>query len=103
MDVFAEWLKISLPDIQLYRFRNGLRFLGRPKKIDRGPMFDIILNHEYDRCQIKPNAVVVDIGAHIGVYSVLAGKKARASWLSNPTQTVSDCLKSTCCLTVSMA
>lgn len=73
-DVFAEWFGISRPDYRLYRFRNGLRFVGRPKKIDRGPMFDIILNHEYDRYHVSPKDIVVDIGAHVGTYSVLAGK-----------------------------
>lgn len=74
-DVFAEWFRISRPEFRLYCFRNGLRFIGRPKKIDRGPMFDIILNHEYDRYPVSAKDVVVDIGAHVGTYTVLAGKR----------------------------
>ena len=61
-----------------YALRNGVRYYVRPGTADR----DIMLEIWNERCytpagfEISPTDVVVDIGAHIGVFSVFASRLA---------------------------
>jgi FkbM family methyltransferase len=57
-----------------YRFRNGARLqIGRG--VDHVPIIEIFLRHDYG--EIPDDAVIVDLGASIGVFSIYAATTAR--------------------------
>jgi FkbM family methyltransferase len=63
----------AVPDAP-YVFRNGARVrIGRG--VDHVPIIEIFLREEYGR--VADGAVVLDIGANIGTFSVYAGTSAR--------------------------
>jgi FkbM family methyltransferase len=58
-----------------YAFRNGARLqIGRG--VDHVPIIEIFLRQEYG--EVDDGAVILDIGANIGTFSVYAGRSARA-------------------------
>lgn len=61
-----------------YRLRNGLRFRLRPGTSDRPTIDEVFVHGIYDRdvTAIRENDIVLDIGAHIGTFTVLASKAA---------------------------
>ncbi len=57
-----------------YRFRNGARLkIGRA--VDHVPIIEIFLRQDYG--EIRDGAVIVDLGASIGVFSIYAATTAR--------------------------
>jgi FkbM family methyltransferase len=62
--------------------RNGVKFIIHPKSTDMGLIQEIFSENIYQiqKGDIGHNGVVIDIGAHIGVFSVLA-----ATWADNVT------------------
>jgi FkbM family methyltransferase len=61
-----------------YKLRNGITIVVRPFKFDRYIIDEIFLEHAYfpSRFYNKDGDVVVDVGAHIGVFTVYSAKKA---------------------------
>jgi FkbM family methyltransferase len=62
-----------------YKLKNGITFVVRPFKFDRYIIDEIFLEQAYfpDRdFKIENGDVVVDIGAHIGVFTVFSAKSA---------------------------
>jgi len=57
------------------RLRNGLRFHVRPGTDDGRVTFEIFVAGCYQLAQIEPDAIVIDIGANIGLFSLLAAQK----------------------------
>src|SRR5262245_53140792 len=65
---------LGLTPTKPYRFRNGAQLrIGRA--IDHVPIIEIFLNQEYGL--VPDNAVVLDLGANIGVFSIYATMTAR--------------------------
>lgn len=63
-----------------YKLKNGISFMVRPFKYDRYIIDEIFLEKAYFPSPdfwIKDNEVIVDIGAHIGVFTVFAAKRAK--------------------------
>ena len=61
-----------------YKLKNGVTFVVRPFKFDRYIIDEIFLEQAYfPDCdfELKDGDVVVDIGAHIGVFTVYSAKK----------------------------
>ena len=58
------------------KLRNGLRFGTRPGTDDTRILFEIFVRGCYDAAVITPGAVVLDIGANTGVFSIRAGRVA---------------------------
>ena len=58
------------------KLRNGTKFIVRPKSFDMRMIKEVYIHKPYHRLKINKGDVVVDIGAHIGTFSVLAGQKA---------------------------
>ena len=60
------------------KLRNGLQYILRGGSGDRGIFTEIWLRQLYNPkgFEIHPNDTVIDIGAHIGVFSVYAASKA---------------------------
>ncbi len=57
-----------------YRFRNGAS-LQIARALDHVPLIEIFLRQDYG--QIEDRAVILDLGANIGVFSVYAASHAR--------------------------
>ncbi len=73
---YADLLKRPLVEI---RTRDGLRFLIRTAKKDIARIGEIFHLHEYDSPEVSPGKedTVIDIGAHVGFFTVWAAKKAK--------------------------
>jgi FkbM family methyltransferase len=62
-----------------YKLKNGVTFVVRPFKFDRYIIDEIFLERAYfpDRdFELKDGDVVVDVGAHIGVFTIYSAKNA---------------------------
>ena len=61
-----------------YKLRNGINYKVRGGSTDRFIINEIWLHNSYTPkgFEIKSSDIVVDIGAHIGIFTVLAAKKA---------------------------
>ena len=59
--------------------RDGTQYFIRAKFNDIGKINSIYIRKEYDRYidKIRDNAIVIDIGAHIGVFSIYAQRLAK--------------------------
>jgi len=55
-------------------FKNGLKFIVRAKTMDKSVLKEVWIKNIYDKYQIKVEKgdTVIDIGAHIGVFSIYA-------------------------------
>jgi len=60
-----------------YKLRNGLKFITRKGTGDIFALCEIAATNVYHLEKIKPTDIVIDIGAHIGVFSVMASKRAK--------------------------
>lgn len=62
----------------LMKLRNGIKFYVRPDLYEVGTIDDVFLRNEYITANniIKDKYVVIDIGANIGSFSILAAMKA---------------------------
>ena len=63
------------PKERVYNLRNGIKIITRPKKGDRSTINEVFIHKLYPY-EIQPSDIVVDIGAHVGVFTVFAAKKA---------------------------
>ena len=71
------WLKKKGKHV--YFMKDGSILLSRGNTDDRYIINEIYIKHIYNPCgfEIKEEDVIVDIGAHIGVFTIYASKKAR--------------------------
>jgi FkbM family methyltransferase len=63
----------------VYELRNGLRLAMRPNTLDAAVFKEVFVRHLYGPSgfEIGPADVVIDIGAHIGCFSIYAAHAAR--------------------------
>jgi FkbM family methyltransferase len=64
----------------IYRLRSGVSFTVRPFTFDRCIVDEVFLNQVYtphNIFDVNDGDVVVDLGAHIGVFTVFAARRAR--------------------------
>lgn len=61
-------------EFAVLRFGKEATFLARPNSLDALAIHEIWKSHSYDEVEIKKGDIVVDIGAHVGGYAVLAAK-----------------------------
>ena len=59
----------------VFKLRNGLKFIIRPHSFDIRMIKEVFIYDPYHRMKIKQRDVVVDIGAHIGTFAIMAGRK----------------------------
>lgn len=68
-----------LNGIITHTLRDGTRYLTKAKKDDTGKINSIYIEKEYSEClkYVRDRGVVIDIGAHIGVFSVFIERSAK--------------------------
>ncbi len=76
--VFADYLKLHKKPFIHYQLNNGTRYTLRPSTTDRGIINETWIRHDYSPggFEINPTDTVVDIGGHIGAFTVKAAKQA---------------------------
>lgn len=57
------------------RLRNGLHFITRPRSDDGRILFEVFVKHCYRPQAIRKGGTVIDIGANIGAFSLLAAQR----------------------------
>jgi len=64
-----------------YKLRNGLKLVCRAGVFDKDAINEICVSHLYEDTTLEPlykeNSTVLDVGAHIGVFSVLYASKVK--------------------------
>jgi FkbM family methyltransferase len=67
------------PTRLVYELRNGLLLEARPRTLDAAVLKDVFFHQIYARHggTILDNAIILDIGAHIGAFSASAARAAR--------------------------
>jgi FkbM family methyltransferase len=77
--VFADYLKLHESPLVTYRLNNGLQYTLRPGTTDRGIINETWIRRDYspDGFGINPTDTILDIGGHIGAFTVWASKQAR--------------------------
>ncbi len=71
-----DYFKLIGGGLLTYKLRNGIKFKTRAKTTDFSLIYDICIRKSYlpKGISIKETDTVVDIGANIGVFSILASK-----------------------------
>lgn len=78
-------LRYSFRKLLIYRLRNGTHFVARPYSYDRIVIDEIFMLNSYTRYfDIEDGDIVVDLGAHIGAFSIFAAKKAQTVYSYEP-------------------
>jgi len=57
------------------KLRNGMKFIIRSNSFDMRMIKEVFIHKPYHHLKINKGDVVVDIGAHIGTFSIMAGHK----------------------------
>ena len=57
------------------KLRNGSKFIVRSNSFDIRMIKEVYIHKPYHRLEINRGDIVVDIGAHIGTFSIMAGQK----------------------------
>jgi FkbM family methyltransferase len=75
-----DFLRLVPPGVMHYELRNGVKFNARSRTRDSQAIREVWIFNEYTPpgLEIGPDAVVVDVGGHIGTFTVLAARKATA-------------------------
>lgn len=84
---YALFSGIYLPKITSLRLRSGEIFYVRPKKLDHCTLSEIYVGQVYQNALeglSRRQSVVVDIGAHIGDFTLLASKRAKTVFAYEP-------------------
>ena len=77
---FVEWSKLTgRSEPSVVKMRDGTRLLARPRSEDKDVIRGVVLNHEYaqEGFEIGIHDTVVDIGAHIGAFTITSARSAR--------------------------
>ncbi|HUA18281.1 MAG TPA: FkbM family methyltransferase [Bryobacteraceae bacterium] len=85
------WLSRFHRDIGTLILRNGLQFMIRPQASDRGSVTEAMILEVYG--QVPEGAVVVDIGANIGAFSLLASRRAEVVYAVEPVRSNFEMLR----------
>jgi len=82
---FADYFHLK-KGIILYRLRNGIRYLIRAGTTDRFIINEIWLHKIYSPkgFEIKKQDVVVEVGGHIGVFTIYAASRAKKVYVFEP-------------------
>ena len=76
----ADFLGLIPPGVMHYQLRNGVKFNARSRTRDSMVIREVWLFNDYvpEWLEIDRDAVVVDIGGHIGAFAIFAARRATA-------------------------
>jgi len=76
--IFTRIPIVKKPKTLVYKLRNGLKIIVRPADIVEARVVDntYLGEYSYSGFEIQPQDTVIDIGAHIGSFTLLAASKA---------------------------
>ncbi len=77
---FVEWSKLTgRRGPFVMKMRDGMRLLVRPRSEDKSLIREVVLNREYapEGFEIGSHDTVIDIGAHIGTFTITSARSAR--------------------------
>jgi len=85
-DYFYDLLNLTNQKYIIYKIRDGLSYIVRAKTTDRGIVTTVVLDDEYriDNLILPKDAIIIDIGAQIGIFSVYSSRKAEKVFLYEP-------------------
>lgn len=94
-DYFIDFLSMTRKKMIVFKMKNSLKYLVRANTWDRGVITRIHLADEYNinQLSLSPESTVIDIGAHIGIFSVFVSKKAKKIFAFEPVSENFDLLK----------
>ena len=76
-DWLAFWLTSRKTQAVLNGFTMNIRTSSFTEKLsDIMIVFEVLHDGEYDMCAIYPDDIIIDIGGHIGSFSIMASRKA---------------------------
>ena len=78
------------------KLRNGAKFIIRPDSFDIRMVKEVYIHKSYHQLELNKGDIVVDIGAHIGTFSVMAGYEIGETgrvYAYEPVPTTFDVLK----------
>lgn len=76
-DWLSFWLTAHRSKIQLHDYTMNIRTATFTNKLsDVMIVFEVLHDGEYEMCPIYPDDVIIDIGGHIGSFSIMASRKA---------------------------
>lgn len=78
-DYFLDLFKLINKDYIIFNLKNGLRYCIRPNTTDRYTVMSVDINDEYkiNNLNLPTDATIIDIGGHIGIFSIHASKKIK--------------------------
>lgn len=85
------WLSRFRHDNGTLVLRNGLRFAIRPQATDRSSITEVFILSTYG--PVPDGAVVVDIGANVGAFSLFAAQRAQTVYCVEPVQSNFEMLR----------
>jgi len=76
---FLDYFKFIKSKFLIYELKDGTKFKVRTNTNDFGIINEIYINKVHHKIirEIKDNSIIIDIGAQIGVFSILAAKQAK--------------------------
>lgn len=83
---FADFFSLSRGKYTIFYMRNGLKYLVRSRTCDRAIITTTHLVDQYNLSQLtlSRDSIIIDIGAHIGTFSVLVSNKASSIFAYEP-------------------
>lgn len=76
---FVDWSRLTgRREPFTVKMRDGMRLLARPRSEDKDVIRGVVLNREYapEGFEIRSHDTVVDIGAHIGAFTIASARSA---------------------------
>ncbi|HLN03132.1 MAG TPA: FkbM family methyltransferase [Bryobacteraceae bacterium] len=96
--VISNWVYFFVSRFQrrngLLKFRNGLVFSIRPRSSDRASITEVNILRAYS--QPAPGAIVLDVGANIGAFTLRAARTANLVYAIEPVQSNCEMLIQNC-------
>jgi len=85
-DYFLDFLSLRRNGLIIYRMKNGLKYAARAGTSDRAVITTVHLADDYgiNKISFPPDAVVIDIGSHIGIVSSFIANKVKQVFSYEP-------------------
>ena len=80
------WKYLAKKDLTILETRSGIKYFARGKTADKGIILEVFYDNAYlpkiEGFKIEKDDIVIDVGAQIGVFSILAAKSFEAKVFS---------------------